>query len=122
MRICQAHWDKLKQAIEDRGLMHLVAGSGEKAAGLVERQLQGDDTAYDPLMAANFAIWNNALKAFGIQMMSGDAPCPLCLMDDHKKTCTEPGCKAEGGDDWIRYAADGQLEVAKGKGLVANPS
>ena len=32
MRFCQPHWERLKQAIEDKGMMHLVKGSGEKCA------------------------------------------------------------------------------------------
>jgi hypothetical protein len=124
MKICQMHWDKLRAAIEDRGLMQFVAKSGEKAAKQIVQQLEGDNSnsTYDPLMAANFAIWSNALAAFGIGMMNADAPCPLCLMDDHKKTCTKPGCEAQGGDDWIRFAADGQLEEARERGLVPKAS
>jgi hypothetical protein len=124
MKICQMHWDKLRVAIENRGLMQFVAKSGEKAAKQIVKQLEGDNSSstYDPLMAANFAIWNNALKAFGIEIMYADALCPLCLMDNHKKTCTEPGCKAQGGDDWIQFAADGQLEVACKMGLMPKAS
>ncbi len=116
MKICQEHWDKLKEAIEARGLGHLVAGSGATAA-VITGQLSGSDE-YDPLIAANFAIWNNALEAFGLSMMYEDAPCPLCLMDKHAAECVEPDCAKNSGMDWIRFAADGQLETARNKGLV----
>src|SRR5208337_525496 len=118
MKICQEHWDGLKEAIEARGLGHLVAGSGAKAAPIVTDELEGSD-AYDPLIAANFAIWNNALEAFGMSMMYEDAPCPLCLMDKHAAECNDPGCAKNSGMDWIGFAADGQLEVARNKGLVS---
>jgi hypothetical protein len=122
MKICQEHWNKLKQAIELRGLSHLVAGNAEKATQML--LAQSDPTAsfkdtFDPLLAANFSIWNNALEAFGLEMMAEGAPCPLCLMDDHAEKCTEPTCKKNSGSDWIEFAADGQLEVAQQKGLTA---
>jgi hypothetical protein len=125
LKICDDHWKKLRAAIELRGLSHLVIGSPEKAVNVLAAQAsdsQGFKDTYDPLMAANFAIWNNALEAFGLNMMVDDAPCPLCLMDDHAAECTEPDCKKNSGLDWIEFAADGQLEVARQKGLVPQAS
>ena len=123
MRICQAHWDELKQALEERGLMKLVCGSGEKATRVLMAQAQGDtsNNAYDPLLAANFAIWNNALECFGLGLMATDAPCPLCHLDECAKNgCGDPNCKKvhSSGGDWIRYAADEQLENARERKLV----
>lgn len=114
MNICKDHWDKLREAIDLRGLSRFVAGSGEKAAA------QLDDNSYDPLMAANFAIWNNALKAFGLSMMQEHSPCPLCIMDEHAVECQDAECPRDSGMDWIIFAADGQLELAKQKGLISS--
>jgi hypothetical protein len=96
--------------------------SQESQSLLWEHQGDNSSSTYDPLMAASFAIWDNALEAFGIEIMYADALCPLCLMDNHKKTCTEPGCEAQSGDDWIQFAADGQLEVARKMRLVPKAS
>lgn len=123
MKICADHWGKLKAAIELRGLTYLVAASGEKAVAMLEARIADPKAdfkdTYDPLMAANFAIWNNALEAFGLGVMAEDALCPLCLMDKHAAECAEPECAKNSGLDWIEFAADGQLEVARQKGLVS---
>ena len=123
MRICDAHWTELKQALEERGLMKLVSGSGEKATRVIEGQLQGDDSneAYDPLLAANFAIWNNGLQAVGMGLMAPDAPCPLCFLNEcAEKGCGDPDCKKvhHNGSDWIQFAANDQLEEARKRKLV----
>jgi hypothetical protein len=121
LKICEEHWNKLRAAIELRGLSRFVAGGAQKAVNLLASSASFGDT-FDPLMAANFAIWNNALEAFGLNMMVEDAPCPLCLMDKHAAECTEPDCKKNSGLDWIEFAADGQLEVARQKGLLPEAS
>jgi hypothetical protein len=69
-------------------------------------------------MAANFAIWNNSLKTFGLGMMAEDAPCPLCLKTEIESKCTDPECNKQTGSDWIRFAADDQLNFARERGLV----
>lgn len=123
MKICQPCWEKLKLAIEQRGLMHLVAKSGEAAAAIVTRQLAenpplSDRSAYDPLMAANFAIWRQALSAFGLEMMAEDAPCPLCYKTKLESSCTDPDCSKQTGDQWIEFAAQDQLDFARAQGFV----
>lgn len=125
MKLCQEHWNELKTAIEQRGLMHLVATSGEKAINQVVTQLNGNDSnqTYDPLMSANFAIWGNALEVYGLAMMREDAPCPLCLIDKHLAECKESNCKfKDSASDWIRFASDAQLTAARERGLVPLPS
>ncbi len=64
MRFCQPHWDALRAKIDERGLSHLVAGSGEIAAEQIADQLDRDEITaanFDPLMSAHFAILNNVL-------------------------------------------------------------
>ena len=65
MKFCMPHWDQLKAAIEERGLMGLVSKDGVVAVDKIKRDLNQEGTAvenFDPLMAANFAIWSNALR------------------------------------------------------------
>lgn len=120
MKICQKHWDDLRVAIEARGLMHLVAKNGAVAGQTIEHQLNGDQSNqnYDPLMAANFAIWTQALHSFGLEMMAPDAPCPLCYKTELESTCTDPNCGKQTGDMWVQFAADDQLAAARERGLV----
>jgi hypothetical protein len=123
MKICQEHWNRLRTAIEERGLSHFVAKDGKVAANNMVAELQGANTKenYDPLMAANFAIWGNALECWGIEMMTSDA-CPLCALDKHAAECTEESCNKQSGSDWIRFAADGQFKVAQELGLLGEPN
>lgn len=125
MKICDAHWTELRKAIDDRGLTRFIAKDGEIAAKNMSAQIQGTDTEenFDPLMSAVFAIWGNSLEAFGLDIMKQDAPCPLCVLDKHVKECTDEGCTMkQSGSDWIRFAADGQMDVATELGLLGKPN
>jgi hypothetical protein len=124
MKICDSHWQQLRQAIDERGLMGFVAKDGDHAAQNMVAQLQGTDTKenFDPLMSATFAIWGNSIEMWGLEIVQPDAPCPLCLLDDHAATCTEASCARNTGTDWIKFAADGQVEAATRLGLLSKPN
>ena len=125
MKICDTHWQALRKAIDDRGLTRFISKDGEQASQNMVAQLQGEDTKdhYDPLMAAVFAIWGNAIEAFGLDIMRPEAPCPLCVLDQHVKECTDEGCTMkQSGSDWIGYAADGQIDAATELGLLGKPN
>lgn len=131
MRFCQEHWDALRSAIRERGLYDLVAKDGAIAAENLQAEAEGRDTLanYDPLMAAHWAIINNAMGAVGppnaMYLMSNDEPqadedgrkwpvCPLCYLNQaHALTCTDPACtldRERGYDMWIDRAADDQAQ------------
>jgi hypothetical protein len=106
----------LRQAISDRGLDHLVSGSGQKLCDKLQAELQqGGQTSdtFDPLMNANFAIWSNALEQGGLYLMGADENgqpyCPICESEKH-------GCHPAAW--WITHAADEQLEKARAMKLV----
>ncbi len=124
MKMCQAHWKELKAAIEERGLMRFVSGDGGQAYSRLANRLEGSasNEDYDPLMSACFNIYAHALDRWGLLLMTEDAPCPLCLNDEHAKSCTNPQCSKPTGADWIRLAADAELEDAKSRGLVVKPN
>lgn len=117
MEFCTPHWDALRTAIKDRGLEVLVAESGPEVVGKMKRQLTDKTVtvdSFDPLMGAHNAIVTNALQLTGIAVLQQDG-CPLCWMtEEHKKYCKDPTCIRENFDDWITFAADGQVEVWKG--------
>lgn len=134
MKFCQPHWDRLRHAIQARGLSDLIAKDGAEAAQQMRDDIEGKpktlDT-FDPLMAAHWMIVNNAMemiKGVGgnpLALMCQDSEhpeleCPIChlnfLSAEHDRTCTEPNCKKKRGqtfDDWIDKAADGAAEQAK---------
>lgn len=123
MKLCQNHWNALKEAIENRGLAPLVSKAA--TAQRMMENMKGDTTKenYNPLMAANFAIWSNGLQAFGLSLLATDNICPLCLLDLHAKDCHDPNCKnKETSVDWIGHVADAQLEYASKRNWIAKPS
>lgn len=115
MKMCQSHWDDLKIALELRGLMGLVAKNGDVAMSQMVDQLNGEEgpESYDPLMAANFAIWGNALRLGGLYLMAEKDLCPIC---ESEKNDAYPA------EWWITNAADEQLARARKLGLVPPPS
>jgi hypothetical protein len=120
VNFCQEHWDMLRAAIEERGLMDLVATDGGTAIAQLKHQLEAGEaqpTNYDPLMSAMFAISGNAADL--VQKMGGNALyimvrgaeeealvegvpgyegrtwpfCPLCHINlAHEIGCTDPSC------------------------------
>jgi hypothetical protein len=117
MRMCQEHWEALKLAIEERGMDHLIAKDGARAAQNLAQELEGGRTIanFDPLMGAHNAILGNALGFGGLAVMApnddGSERCPLCFLNlMHREHCEQPGCDFM-FDGWINRAADDELEL-----------
>ena len=112
MKICSAHWERIREAIKARGLDHLGAKSGPEAMKNVVTELEGREAEndFDPLMSCNNMIWNQGLKVCGLRLMapseSGQESCPIC---ESVKLYEQ---------DWIDGPADAVLKMAKEKGLV----
>lgn len=118
MRMCMDHWNKLRDAIRERGLYSLVADSGEKAASNLVNEVK-DGTSidnFDPLMRAHNGILAKCMEMAGpylLEMMQpkedGTEHCPLCWHQaKHEELCTEEGCTYS-HDQAIPWAADGVL-------------
>jgi hypothetical protein len=125
VKFCQPHWEKLRQAIKDRGLWSFVATSGENAAAkLVASTNQGTRASnFDPLMSAHNAIVANVMDntPVGMALFSpnedGSERCPICFVQaDHDANCTLTGCVPF--ETWIDRAADDARDDAKGLGLM----
>lgn len=106
MQICANHWGKMRQAIDDRGLSHLVSKTGEQAHAALVDQLEGgaDQRFFDPLMNANFAIFSAFLEGAGLAGLDLQG-CPLCEVAKSDLPNLD--------DDWISGAADVQLHAAR---------
>lgn len=122
MRICMPHWDRMRAAVEERGMSHLVARSGEEAHAAIVQELQGEEARFDPLMAMNNNFWAAAMQYGGIGMMSENPDaepdkdgfrhyCPLCEAKKHL-----PG--DDGDEDWVTGCADSMLQHARELGLL----
>lgn len=118
MRFCKDHWAKMKAGVEDRGLGHLVAKSGEAAVERVVAELEhrATDATFDPLMTAHWMIVNRALECGGLYLMTHNPDvadgefCPLCEVAKHT---TPPA-----DDDWIKGCLDAVRDMCVEKGLV----
>lgn len=106
MRFCQDHWDRLRQAIEDRGLGDLIASSGATVAQQVAQELEQGEaspTTYEPLMAAHMAILSNSIQILG----QANPASVQYLMQDGETVPADPidqerYPKAEDGATWPR--------------------
>lgn len=127
MKMCQSHWDKLRQAIKARGLNDFVPTTKAEVVANVAGFLMGrkeTQQTFDPLMAANNMIFGNAIdfmSMIGANPMAMMQPppehpefsCPLCFLNwlsaEHDRTCTNPECKKPAGmvfENWIGHAVD----------------
>jgi len=100
---CTEHWDKIRNAVIDRGLGIMIPDDGEQAQELMERRsIEGPNVDnFDPLMGALMDITG--------RIMDTGAPvrgCPVCFLNVNCM-CPKTMC----GEDWIDYAADDQLEL-----------
>jgi hypothetical protein len=133
MRFCQPHWDALRQGVENRGMMHLVAKSGEEAAANLKAELENEGEVFDPLMGSFWRITTrfvrNAERArpgSGIAYMSDPECCPLCMVQgsyDLYDQMSEPRPpEATDAQGWIDGTLDQALEHAREEGLMPRVS
>jgi len=110
MKFCQLHWDDLRKAVNDKGMSHLVAQSGEDAMESMVNQIKGEDTSsdFDPLMGAWSAITSQFMQDLGMAAFDGDK-CPLCEVEK----------SLEGrAQNWIDGSTTVQLNHARELGLI----
>ena len=111
MRLCDPCWAKLRAAIDARGLTGLVKTARGVHAEMVGA-LEGkpSTSAPDPLVAANNAIWSNALRIAGFEVMTpnedGSEKCPLCYLVQNCGCGRGEACPFLA---WIERAADDAL-------------
>lgn len=109
MSFCQKHWDELRTGVETRGMMALVAPSGQAAIYRAKQELEGAATnsTYDPLMSAHWMIMSAVLEKGGLEVIN---LCPLCVVAEH------------GGDtivaEWVKGCLDSVLEYVKENKLL----
>lgn len=68
MRMCDAHYQLLRQAIKDRGLWSLVSTSGEEAA----KRMSGESDKFDPLLGAYNRILVKAVEVASTEIFRGE--------------------------------------------------
>ena len=109
MQICREHAHELRNAIRQRGLWRLVTANGPTVAHHIQRSLEGKST-FDPLIAVDMLIAEQALRAFGSYLLS-DTHCPLCEVEKNL---------GEGqASEWIDIDADFVLHVCRERRLIS---
>lgn len=110
MKFCLPHWNKLRHAIEARGLTPLISDGGASA---MQKMIKDDGRSlehFDPLMSAHNMIVGHALNAGGLAVLApndGSDKCPICyLTAEHTRQCTDAAC-GQDFEKWIDCAADG---------------
>ena len=109
MNFCQAHWDELKERINEFGLSKYIADDGKQAVEHLMREVEGGSTVVDfePLLGASMAMATRALQIIGLAMMQsdhkGERRCPVCAMAEY---------------DWVEAAAWQSVLDAKKRGLI----
>lgn len=117
MQFCDEHWTSLREAIDERGLSHLVSSKSEVST--VMKTVEDiwdiiDPTTiknFDPLVYAHWAIVANVLNSVGMEVFfeneDGSERCPLCYMAEvHAEVCVDLECNITTFDDWTELAAD----------------
>lgn len=107
MKMCQPHWDMMRNEIRELGIYDWVAQSGQVAMEQLGDQVRrGENTPvnYDPLMASHNMIMTRALEGLGLIVMAENFGCPICFLNERRTpegycSCGHPECpnRPDGG-------------------------
>lgn len=132
--VCQKHWGMMREAVDVRGMSHLVAKDGRAAMENTVAQIEGRATEenWDPLMTAFWNMKTLGLNKCGLASLA-EGFCILCEIqksyDDlqaHPEKMESPdwpkGAVPRDAQGWIDSCMDAMLSHARDKGLVPRPS
>lgn len=130
MRCCDKHWSMMRQAVEDRGMTHLIKTAQENVEAAKDqfnnnRGPVADE--YDPLMSMWWMVAGRAIQMGGMYLMQpGEEFCPVC--EAIENLTGVPGLKIDGVDvestgenvekSWIHGPADAAFEECVRLGLI----
>jgi len=113
MKMCSEHWTKCKEAIQSRGLSHLVKDEEGIRQVVIKKLAGGTLTSkdYDPLFDLNLMLSEAALECGGLYL--------LTVKEDKTEYCPLCEAKTHGVDPevWITGASDVILAHCKQEGL-----
>lgn len=108
MKMCDEHYEKLKEAVRVKGMWHLVSKSGAEAVRRI------NSPVFDPLLDCCLRIYTNAVRSAGLYILEFDKEggeyCPLCELDKYGKE--------QNSDDWINQATDDVLYYCAKENLL----
>lgn len=108
MQICGDHWQRLRDALTERGLGDLVSPNGDELKFKIEAG------GFDPLFDAHLAIIENLVRWIGPGLLALPG-CPICFGNEqHAEKCVDPDCDDPKSptyfDSFITHAADDEVE------------
>jgi hypothetical protein len=121
--LCTPHWNNLKKAIDDKGLLDWI--SKDLPAPHFEDLSHNDEPSFGPLMRAACALW---LQAWAVtpaylsecQTDEDYDKCLLCALSEGLQEALEGTLSnIEHLRNWVEFAASQQLDLAREKGLAA---
>lgn len=141
MRMCEHHWDLLKEGVKNRRMWHFVPTSGEEATERMKAELEqtvkDPEKHFDPLTGSMFNIATSVGKNIersedplaALQAVGDPNWCPLCTvqqsydrlhsdpagLEEFKRTAP-PGAIPLDAQGWIDRTLDGALEYVKDQG------
>lgn len=113
MNWCKEHWDRLREAIDTRGLSGFVAKDGYEAAANMAKDLEGQEPPFDPLMGCWVRLNHKMLESLknqGRVDLRLVLMCPMCLLVQDGQPHLV--------DNWINGVTDDCLEYAQKEGMV----
>ena len=112
---CYKHKMEMREAIEAKGLGHLISKSKLQSMKRVYKELNEEYAIKDPVIHAWAAVIHYVIAHIGINKIFeldelGNPRCPLCEVKKHGGLGSD--------QEWIESAADGQVEEAREAGLL----
>jgi len=111
MRTCSGHSHDLLNALERKGLRHLV--KPERAQAAAQEYLTGEttDATFDPYVAAVMEIQGKAVDLRAVKQWDPVDTCALCAVNLHTRTPTMASA-------WIDNVTDLMHATALANGIV----
>lgn len=118
MQFCKEHWERLREAINNKGLGHLVSNSGKELFERTTKELHGGVSIPDPLFMAHNMIISAALNDGGLEIMmpdeNGNKKCPLCEVKKNPVDDTE-----NLDEEWIEGSTQDVLDYYQKQGIIS---
>lgn len=121
MQICKEHMERLRKAVEDKGVGHLISDEFDVILNRIREEFLGNPPrdSYDPLTHAIYTLMSNALLYGGgyllMQQPDGSYLCPCCEVNHH----IPEGIEGNSADEWfISNASEDGYRGAEKNGLV----
>lgn len=102
MRMCQEHWDVLREEVNKQGMGEWVVSDGQTLIDQIVHQAQHGEQPvnYDPLMSCWMMIVARTTDMVGLAALDPEFGCPICFFNSKRNPdgscpCGQPECGAK---------------------------